>query len=151
MRQNFPRTPRSSRLCAGLSGFYGQQGPQQTCPKADGWDPSQGVPELLHSDRVVWGCGALRSAWWGPTFVLGGAACSLIPVPVRTFPKNHALAVFGQASCVRAVPPLPCPSPGCPVPSCSYFCAQLTVLQSSLLCTDNYSNCSLRRGAITPF
>lgn len=152
LRQNFLRKPRSSRLCAGLSGFFGQQGPKQACPKAKGMGLQPGVPELLYSDRVVWGCGALKSAWWGPSFVLGGAACSLIPVPVRSFPKKSCSGCFwtsqlhqGCATSALSIPRLSCP----PIPllflCTAHSAAKLSALYRQLIAS------SLRSGIITPF
>lgn len=80
-----------------------------------------------------------------------GAACSLILVPVRAFPENHALALFGQSTCVRAVPHLLCPSPECPVPPCSHVCAQLTELAKVSDVVQTIRASSLKRRTITPF
>lgn len=77
--------------------------PKQTCSKAKrreravGWDHSQRVPELLHCDRAVWGCVALRSAqpvWCGPSVVLGRSCLQPNPCSCQDFPRKSCSGFF---------------------------------------------------------
>lgn len=151
LRQNFPRKP--NRLCAGLSEFFGYQGTKQTCPKAKlvqvlssvGWDHSQGVPELLHCPRAVGGCVALRSAWWGPSFMLPNPCCSQDSARKwcsGSFWTSHLHQCC--ATSALSISRLSCPS----LPSHLGTAHRLAEF-SALLQTSIAS--SLRTGIITPF
>lgn len=67
--------------------------------RAVGWDHSQGLPEPLHCDRLVWSCGALRSAWWGPSSVLGRSCLQPNPCSCQDFPRKRKSSFWASHLC----------------------------------------------------
>lgn len=135
--------------------------PKQTCSKAKrkeravGWDHSQGVPELLHCDRAVWGCVALRSAqpvWCGPSIVLGRSCLQPNPCSCQDFPRKSCSGFFWAnhlrqfcATSALSISRLSCPSPllrlSAAHSACKVLCCCIVTIIASCL----------KRGIITPF
>lgn len=119
--------------------------------RAVGWDHSQGVPELLHCGRVVWSCVALKSAWWGPSFVLGRSCLQPNPCSCQDFPRKSCPGWFWMK------PPVSVLCHICSVhPQAVLSFPALTSVHSSRclqrsLLLFRITASSLRQGIITPF